>query len=150
MADGKQAKIHHNILAGSEYIGEAFLGGGIITDHACIGFDIEDNILMNTTGTLISTANSKRVNIRRNIGVMTQLASDNLMVSAKTALTYRGEKAVSQGEVYALMIGPYVSSHAKDIEGQKSKLMTYFRIPWWVIDSTHTEGRENEPRPAQM
>ena len=117
MADGKTAKVHHNILAGSEHVGEVGQGGGIILDHGCIGFDIEDNLIFNTTGTLISTANCKRVGIRRNIGAYSNTAANNLMVGAGTALT-SANLASTKGDVYSLFFGTYISSHADDIAGQ--------------------------------
>ncbi len=79
MLIGKRGEIHHNIIAGSENIGEALYGGGIITDDDSHNIYIHHNVVYNATQGAFTSANSDNITIADNIGLYTKRATKNIL-----------------------------------------------------------------------
>jgi len=91
MLKGKKGEIHHNIIAGSENIGEALWGGGIITDSNSHNINIHHNIIYNATQGAFTSANSDNITISNNIGFYTKRSTKNILPSCyntKVLLTH--------------------------------------------------------------
>ncbi len=86
MEDKKIGYVHNNIEAGSEHIGEAQSGCGIIADHNCKGLLFKYNVVVNTTATWFWSANSQ-VDMVENIAVYTEKANRNLTYPYRASIS---------------------------------------------------------------
>jgi hypothetical protein len=123
MRGGRVGEVHHNIIAGSENIGEALYGGAIITDDDSHDIHIHHNIVYNATQGAFTSANSDNITISDNIGFYTKRATKNILPSCYN------RKVSLDSSIYsnALIIADYKQGDIGKHIVKNNKFLSYGR-----------------------